>query len=64
MAAGDLCVAKICQSFGGILMDRLEHPEAFVRLADEALVNQGLERVEVGLGDLFSRVERAAPGES
>ncbi len=40
-------------------VDRLEHPEALVRVADEALVDEGLERVESGSAtcSAASRVE-------
>ncbi len=46
-----------------VLADRLQHPEAVVALAEEALLDQRLNRVEVGLRDLLSRFERAAAGE-
>ena len=47
-----------------VLADRLEHPDA-IRLADadEALVDERLKRVEVGIADRFGSLERAAAGE-
>ena len=50
------------------LADRLEHPEALVLVrvgaaADEALVEQRRERVEVRVTDRFGRVEGAAAAE-
>ena len=36
-----------------ILADRLQHPEALVGVAEEALVDERLQDVEVGLGDLL-----------
>ena len=43
-----------------VLADRLEHPEALAGVADQALVDQRLQHVEVGLGDLLGRLEGAA----
>jgi hypothetical protein len=56
-------VGPFCEPLPRVLADRLEHPVASVRRTDEVLVDQGLERVEVGVGDLLGRFERAAPGE-
>jgi hypothetical protein len=45
-------------------VDRLEHPEApVVPDADEALVGERLERVQIGFADRFGRLERAAAPE-
>jgi hypothetical protein len=45
------------------LADRLVHPEAIVRSTDEALLDEGLQRVEVGIGDALGRIKRAAARE-
>ena len=45
------------------LPNRLEHPEALVAPADEALVDERLERVEVRVADRLGRRERAAADE-
>jgi hypothetical protein len=45
------------------LPDRLEHPEAFPGAAEKALLDQGLEDVEIGPSDLRCRLEGAAAGE-
>ena len=42
-----------------VLADRLEHPEALVGVPEEALVDERLQRVEIGLRDLLGRLERA-----
>src|SRR3954452_24820194 len=47
----------------GVLTDGLEHPEAILRAADEALLDQRLQHVQVGVTDLFRSLERAATGE-
>ena len=46
-----------------VLLDRLQHPEALVRVADEALVDERLQRVEVGVRHLLCRLERATAAE-
>jgi hypothetical protein len=46
-----------------VLPDGLQHPVALVRVTDEALLNERLESVEVGVCDLFGGLERAAAGE-
>ena len=47
----------------GVLVDRLEHPVALAVEDDEALVDERLQRVEVGAAHLLGRLERAAAGE-
>src|SRR4051794_17190784 len=47
----------------GVLANRLEHPEAALGVPDEALLDQRLERVQVGPGDIFGGLDRAAAGE-
>ena len=58
--AGLLAVVK---SLERELADRFEHPEAVAGVAKEALVDERLEEVEVGVADVFGGVERAAAGE-
>jgi hypothetical protein len=43
--------------------DRLEHPVAAVGEAQEALLDERLQGVEVGVGDFLCRLERATAGE-
>src|SRR5512132_2740034 len=45
------------------LADRLEHPVPLAGVADEVLVDQRFERVNVRIGDSLTRRERAAAGE-
>src|SRR5262245_45405462 len=56
-------LAASCEPFACVFTDRLEHPEALVRVPDEALVDQRLQRVEFGACDLLRRLERAAAAE-
>ena len=58
-----VALARLLEPLGRILADRLQHPEAFARVAEEALVDERLERVQVGLRDLLSGLERAAAAE-
>ena len=59
-----VCLAGLLEPLGRVLADRLQHPEAVVVAdADEALVDEGLQRVEVGVADLLGRLERAAAAE-
>ena len=48
---------------GRVLPDRLEHPVAPLREAEEALVDERLERVEVGVTHVLRRSESASAGE-
>ena len=45
------------------LADRLEHPEALVRVADQALLDERLQRVEIGVSHAFGRLQRATAPE-
>ena len=56
-------LAGLVQPFARVLADRLEHPVALVREAEQALLDERLQRVEVGAADLLGRLERAAAGE-
>ena len=51
------------EALGGELADRLQHPEAVARVAQQALLDERLEDVEVGVADVFGGVERAPAGE-
>ena len=51
------------EPLGRVLPDRLEHPETLPLPAEQALVDQRLERVDVGVADLLGRLERAAAAE-
>src|SRR5207237_9917255 len=55
-------VASI-QELVGVLADRLQHPEAALRVPEQAFVNERLQGVEVRVHDLLSRLERAAAAE-
>ena len=56
-------VARGGEALAGELPDRLQHPVALVREAKEALLDERLQRVEIGCCDLLRRVERAATRE-
>ncbi len=58
-----LGIRRSSQRVGGELANRLQHPVAPVREANEALVHQRLERVEVGITDVLGRLQRAAARE-
>src|SRR5262245_15762945 len=60
MQVGD---RRVVELLGCELADRLEHPEAVARTADETLVDKRLKYVEVGAGDCLRRVERATAAE-
>jgi hypothetical protein len=62
-STGQVGLAGLLQPFHGVLADRLEHRKALRVPADEALVEQGSERVELGLADSLGRVQREAAGE-
>ena len=46
-----------------VLADRLEHPVALVREAKQALLDERLQGVDVGITYLLCGLERAAAGE-
>jgi hypothetical protein len=48
---------------GGKLADRLEHPVALARETEQALLDERLQRVEVGVSDFFGGVHPAASSE-
>ena len=61
-------LARCLQPLPRELADRLEHPEALLAVrigaaADEALVEQRRQRVEVGVADRFGGLERGAAAE-
>ena len=64
MSLEDLAgLLPVLESLGGEFADRLQHPEAVAGVAQEALVDERLEDVEVGVADVFGGVEGAAAGE-
>ena len=56
-------LALALEPLGRVLADRLQHPVALVREAEQALLDERLQRVEVGACDLLRRLQRAAAGE-
>ena len=67
VAAGAAAANSSSSSFdsrsAGVLADGLEHPVALVGEAQEALLDERLQGVEVGFGHLLGGLERAAAGE-
>ena len=55
--------ALAVEQLARVLADRLEHAEALAVGADEALVDERAERVEISAAHLLDRLERAAPDE-
>jgi hypothetical protein len=53
-------IARRLQPLRCVLADRLQHPLTAVHKADKALVDERLERVQVGIADLLGGIERAA----
>ena len=43
-----------------VVADRLQHPEALVDVAEEALVDEGLQRVQIRVCHLLGGCQRAA----
>ena len=58
-----LRLAGVVEPLDGVLANRLEHPEAFLGPADEALLDKRLEEIHVRIGHVLRDVEREAPGE-
>ena len=54
---------RVLEPLERILADRLQHPEAFLGVTEQALVDERLERVETGLRDVLSGLESTAAGE-
>ena len=50
----------IVEMFGCELTDRLQHPKALAAVAEEALVDERLERVQVGVADLLRCLQGGA----
>lgn len=63
VATGCVPVSSCTELLPRVLPDRLQHPVALVREAEEALLDEGLQGVEVGVCDLFRCLKRAAAGE-
>ena len=51
------------ESLGGVLADRLQHPEALRRVPNQALVDERLQAVEARVDDLLGRLQGAAAAE-
>ena len=49
-------LAVLVQPFARIVADRLEHPVALVREAEQVLLDQRLQRLDVGSADLLGGV--------
>src|SRR5438445_9867712 len=61
VVASDIRIAAVClQLLAGVLTDRLQHPIPLAGAAEEALVDQRLQEIEISAGDLFGGLERAA----
>ena len=56
-------VRELVELFGRELANRLEHPVAVAGAAEEALVDQRGDRVDVGAADLLGGLQRATAGE-
>ena len=61
--SGSLALPVRFEGLARVLPNRLEHPVAPAREADEALLDEGLEDVEVGVCHLLGSLERAAASE-
>src|SRR5439155_15549286 len=57
------CGAAFSEPLDRVPANRLEHPEALVRVAHEALVDERLQRVEIRACDVLGGPERAAAAE-
>jgi ribokinase len=58
-----VCLPGRLEQFARVLADRLEHPEPPALGADEALVDQRPDRVEITVADVLHRFERATSDE-
>jgi hypothetical protein len=58
-----LGLARVLEPLGRVLADRLQHPEALLSVAEKALVDEILDGVQVGLGDILGVGDHAAAGE-
>ena len=52
---------RLRKQFKGVLANRLKHPIALVRMAQKALRNERLERVDIGARHSLGRAEVATP---
>src|SRR6267143_3145112 len=55
--------ARRLEPLGRVFADRLQHPEPIIVVPQQALLDERLERIEIGSGDLLGRLERAAAAE-
>ena len=56
-------LGQLLESLAGEFADGLQHPEASAGVAQQALVDERLEEVEIGVADVFGRIEGAAARE-
>ncbi len=53
-------LVRVVETLSRVLADRLEHREARLVVANEALIDERLERIDVRFGHRFGRLERAS----
>src|SRR5437870_5152079 len=58
-----LGLARLLQPFARAFADRLQHPEALAATAEQALVDERLQPIQVSLCDLLRGLERATASE-
>ena len=58
-----LGLARLLELFSRVLADRLQHPVAVLRVAEQALVDKRLQRVNVRRADTLGSLECAAATE-
>ena len=58
-----LASSRCVEPFPRVLPDRLQHRVAALAEAQQALLDEGLQRVEVGVADLLGGLQSAAAGE-
>ena len=57
-----LSFARLLEPLGRVLADRLQHPEPLLGVAQQALVDERLQGIQVGLCHFLCGLERAAAG--
>src|SRR2546425_4066755 len=62
-AAQLISLAGGLEPLGRVFADRLQHPEPVIYASQKALLDERLQSIEIGIGDLLSRLERAAAAE-
>jgi hypothetical protein len=58
-----LGLSRVPEVLRGVLANRLEHPVTLARMANQTLVDERLQRVEIGLRDRLGGFESAAAEE-